>query len=366
MDTTLTSFTPPFCPNENCKHHKRLPGPWRYKRIGYYRRQLAPHRIPRFLCLHCRRSFSTQTFATGYWLKRPDVLPQLLTKTVGAMANRQIARDLHVAPSTIDRQLARLGRHCLLFHAHLMRSARPATCVVIDGFVTFEHSQYWPVHHHLAVEKDSDLIVTFSDSEVRRSGRMTPAQKRKRQHLETTHGRPDPKAVPHDVRQMMKVVAGNQPRLTVYSDEHRAYPQALRQLECAVDHHVTSSRAQRDARNPLFPVNLADLLLRHSSANHRRETIAWSKRRQASAERLAVFLVWRNYMKGRREKARGSPTPGQARGMVEKRLTVGELLRERLFVNLIGLPERWQQYYWRRVRTRVLVQQRCHELRYAR
>jgi len=31
-----------------------------------------------------------------------------------------------------------------------------------------------------------------------------------------------------------------------------------------------------------------DLWLRHGSANHKRETIAWSKRRQRAMERLAV------------------------------------------------------------------------------
>jgi IS30 family transposase len=40
------------------------------------------------------------------------------------MANRQIARDLRVAPSTIDRQLARLGRHCLLYHTQQMQDCR--------------------------------------------------------------------------------------------------------------------------------------------------------------------------------------------------------------------------------------------------
>ena len=73
---------------------------------------------------------------------RPDIYPQLLTKTVGCMANRQIARDLGVAPATVDRQLGRLGRHCMLFHARLMADARPIRDVVIDGFVTFEKSQY--------------------------------------------------------------------------------------------------------------------------------------------------------------------------------------------------------------------------------
>ena len=365
MHTSDPGFVPPHCPNPNCPYHRQLTPGWRFKRIGYFRRQLNPTRIQRFLCLHCRRSFSTQTFATSYWLKRPDILKQLLTKTTGCMANRQIARDLHVAPSTIDRQLARLGRHCLLFHAEQMQSAKPASQVVIDGFVTFEHSQYWPFHHHLAVEKDTDFLAYFTDSEVRRSGTMTEAQKRKRKKLEDLHGRPDPRAVDKDVRHLLEVVTGGQRQVTVLSDDHKVYPKALKALPCESTHLVTSSRERRDVGNPLFPINLTDLLIRHSSANHKRETIAWSKRRQASAERLAVFLVWRNYMKGRREKVRGSPTPAQARGMLEQRVSVQELLERRLFVSRIGLPARWVEYYWRRISTRVLPRQRRHELSYA-
>jgi hypothetical protein len=338
---------------------------WHFKRIGTFGRQVAPHCIQRFLCLHCHRSFSTQTFSTTYWLKRPDVLPQLLTKTTGCMANRQIARDLRVAPSTIDRQLSRLGRHCLLYHTGVMRGAGPVPRVAIDGFVSFEHSQYWPFHHHLAIEPESDFIVYFTDSEVRRSGTMTTAQKRKREHLEAAHGRPDPRAVSKDVKHLLEVVAGSQMQLTVLSDDHRAYPQAIKGLRCEVTHLVTSSKERRDAGNPLFPVNLADLLLRHSSANHKRETIAWSKRRQASAERLAVFLVWRNYMKSRREKRPRGPTPAESRGVIGHRVTVDELLERRLFVSHVELPARWAEYYWRTISTRVLPRQRRHALSYA-
>jgi hypothetical protein len=190
---------------------------------------------------------------------------------------------------------------------------------------------------------------------------MTDAQKRKRERLEQQYGRPDPKAVLKDVTHLLEVVAGGQKRLTVLSDEHQAYPRAIRQLPCEVTHLVTSSKERRDARNRLFPVNLADMLLRHSSANHKRETIAWSKRRQASAERFAVFLVWRNYMKGRKEKVRGSPTPAQVRGMRADRLETAELLESRLFASRITLPGRWLDYYGRRVRTRVLERQRAHE-----
>lgn len=366
MNNTDENFIPPHCPNHNCRYHLQFDPKWRYKRIGTYGRQTAPHCIQRFLCLHCRRSFGTQTFSSDYWLKRPDILPQLLTKTTGGMANRQIARDLKVAPSTIDGQLSRLGRLCLLYHTKVMRQAKPVERIAIDGFVTFEHSQFWPFHHHLAVEPESDFIVYFTDSEVRRSGKMTAAQKRKRDRLEQELGRPDPKAVFKDVKHLLEVVAGSQLRLTVLSDDHKAYPKAIKTLHCAVTHLVTSSKERRDAGNPLFPVNLTDLLLRHSSANHKRETIAWSKRRQASAERLAVFLVWRNYMKSRREKRPRGPTAAEARGAIDHRVTVEELLERRLFVSHTSLPVRWEEYYWRTVSTRALPCERRHALRYAR
>ena len=358
-------FRPPFCPNPNCPYHNGLARGWRYKKIGFFWRQAKPHRIQRFTCLHCRRSFSSQTFSATYWLRRPDIYPQLLTKTVGCMANRQVARDLGVAPATIDRQLERLGRHCMVFHAKLMAGARPLREIVIDGFVTFEKSQYQPFHHHIAVEKDTDFFAYFTDSEVRRSGTMTEAQKRRRAELEQLHGRPDPQAVRRDVRELLAVVIGGQQEVTIDSDDHRAYPQAMRGLAPRITHQVTSSKDRRDNRNRLWEVNLSDLLIRHCSSNHKRETIAWSKRRQASAERLAIFLVWRNYMKGRREKVRGSPTPAMARGMLDHPSSVADVLDERIFPTHVSLPPRWALYYARKVETRGLAGQRERVRAYA-
>ncbi len=358
-------FLPPFCPNPNCPFHNGSNGDWHYKKTGFFWRQAKPRRIQRFTCLHCRRSFSSQTFNVTYWLRRPDILPQLLTKTVGCMANRQLARDLGVSPPTIDRQLERLGRHCMLLHTSLMASAKPLRDIVIDGFVTFERSQYQPFHHHLAIEKGTDFFAYFTDSEVRRSGTMTAAQRRKRQELENSLGRPDPQAVRQDVRDLLDVVIGSQPEVTLYSDDHRAYPRAMRGLAPRIHHLTTASKERRDSHNPLWEVNLGDLLIRHCSANHKRETIAWSKRRQASAERLAIFLVWRNYVKGRREKVRGSPTPAMARGMLEHPLAIEDILQERLFPTRVALPPRWACYYRRVIETRGLRGQRERLRQYA-
>ena len=128
----MSLFEPPFCPNSNCRYHTGLAG-WPWKRAGYFHRLAAPQVIPRFTCLWCRRSFSTQTFSTTYWLKRPDLPARIFMRAVGGMGNRQIARDVRVAPSTIDRLLSRLGRHCLLVHAEHANTAAPAGPPVFLG-----------------------------------------------------------------------------------------------------------------------------------------------------------------------------------------------------------------------------------------
>jgi hypothetical protein len=196
----------------------------------------------------------------------------------------------------------------------MMEQAPPVKEVVVDGFESFELSQYYPFHHHVAVEKDTDFFLYFTDSELRRKGRMTNAQKKRRKELEEKHGRPDPKAIVKDMKELLEVVLGNQQGVVVHSDDHPAYRRSIKQLKNKVKHKITSGKEHRDLNNSLWEVNLLDLIIRHCNANHRRETIAWSKRRQASAERLAILLVWRNYMKGRREKNRRSPTPAMSYG----------------------------------------------------
>ena len=362
---TTNTRAPSHCPNPNCLYHNENEPGWSFKKIGYFRRLQLPHRIQRFTCKACKRSFSTQTFDQTYWQKRPDLDAGILMKTVGGMANRQIARDMEVDPGTVDRHISRMARHCMLFHNLMMQHSPPVQEIVVDGFESFEYSQYYPIHHHVAVDKKSDFILYFTDSELRRKGRMTDVQKRRRQELELKLGRPDPKAIEKDMREVLEVVLDGIDKVTLHSDDHKAYLRSMKTLETEIDHRVTPGSQHRDKNNSLWVVNLLDLLIRHSSANHKRETIAWSKRRQASAERLIILLVWRNYMKRRREKSRRSPTPAMERGMMERPLKIQELFGERLFRGHFELPPRWAEYYDRTVETRALGHNCRHELKYA-
>ncbi|MFO7654182.1 MAG: hypothetical protein R6X25_10210 [Candidatus Krumholzibacteriia bacterium] len=57
-----------------------------------------PTRIRRFRRLHWGVTFSSQTFATTSWLKKPEIHAQRMTKVTGGMFNSQIATDRCVSP----------------------------------------------------------------------------------------------------------------------------------------------------------------------------------------------------------------------------------------------------------------------------
>ena len=355
-------FRPPHCPNPACDFHLDAAG-WRYKRAGFYTRRAFPRRIQRYRCSRCHRSFSSQTFSPTYWLRRPDVFHTLWDRLLSGSCLRQMARTLSVSPTTLMRQTTRLGRHALLFlQAHRPRLAEP---LVVDGFESFAFSQDYPLHVNLAVGADSHFLYAFTDSELRRKGRMTERQRRRRSDRERRFGRADPRAVERGMAELLRLVVPDPGRVTIRSDEHRAYPRAFAQSAPGRIHHErTSSVAARTTGNPLFPVNRVDLLIRHSGAHHKRETIAYSKRHQALMERMAIFAVWLNFQKSFSEK-RQDATPAERLGVARHKLSTREILAQRLFSSRIKLPPVWRRYYQRRVPTRPLGLPAPHALSYA-
>lgn len=316
--------------------------------------------VARFRCTHCRRTFSQQTFQTTYWLRRPELLHTICERLVAGSGLRQIARSLGCSATTVLTHAARLGRHLLLV-LDQRRPRTPREPLVVDGFESFAFSQYHPLHLHLAVGADSHFVYGFTESELRRKGRMTASQKDKRQRDEARYGRPDPRAIEIGMQQLLATLVPAGAHAIVRSDEHPAYPRALRALpDRHLRHEVTSSKAARTTHNPLFPVNRQDLMLRHCGANHRRETIAYSKLRSGVIERAAIQVVWMNFVKAVSEKRPGV-TPAMLLGLCQAPMTVRGLLRGRLFRTRTALPAVWRAYYERRVVTRRIPHSSPHE-----
>jgi len=370
MSQDAAPFAPPFCPNPRCAFHCGDTTSWEWVRNGSFRRLNDPRRIQRFRCGDCRRNFSEQTFHESYWLKRPELYDKIFADLVACAALRQIARKYDISPQTAALHAARIGRHCLLLHAMLIAALLSGDesileALVLDSFQSFEFSQYHPTLFHLLAGKESHFIYGFTDSELRRSGRMTARQRRRRAELERAFGRPDPRSIQREVAKLLAIVASKPQCLVLHTDEHQDYRRAIRDVpHLTIEHHTVSSRAARTTRNPLWVLNLIDLLIRHSGANHKRETIAFSKRRQCGAARLWAFLVWRNVGKWISERKRGE-TPGMRAGVTTQRWSVKRILKGRLFPGRIAVPARWQVYYWGLTPTRRIPNARRHQLKYA-
>ena len=338
---------------------------WRFVKLGFYRRKIPPYLVQRFRCDTCRRHFGDQTFRLTYWLHRPELLAPVFWRLNACSGFRQIAREAKASPSTIASFSGRLGRHALLFHELYRPQGQLTEPLALDGFESFEFSQYYPTSWHVTVGQRTHFFYGFTDSECRRRGTMTPRQRARRIELEARLGRPDPRSVEIEVANLLGIVAAGSRSIELHTDEHKAYPRAVRRLtQLAVDHRTISSRAARTARNPLFAINLLDFLLRHNGANCKRETGAFSKRRASAALRMANFLIWRNYVQPFSERKRG-PTPAMRLGVTDRPLRAEEILRHRLFVTQSTLPERWRDYYWGRLATRAIPNGVVHARRYA-
>lgn len=230
-------------------------------------------------------------------MKESHILAQVMRQTTSCAGHRQIAHNLGVGPDSIDRALGRPGRHCMLVHLDLWRGSAPAGPVVIDGLETFEWSRFFPFHANIAVEVHTGFVLWPTGSELRRTGRMTLWQAKRRAHLEQTLGLPDPKAVRRGISALLEAVFHGAGSAVVRSDAHPAYRAPIREQRCRIRHEATSTRRRRDGSNALFERNLLDLWIRHGGASHKRETIAWSRRRQRAPERPAIVLVDRNHLR---------------------------------------------------------------------
>ena len=198
-------FTPPHCPNRLCAFYEPSPL-WPYSHWGIYHAPSCPKPLPRFQCRTCRRTFTARSFAVTYWLHHWDLFACIASLSVAGSGLRQMARSLGVSHATVARHLTRAARCCLIRHRHLLERAALREPIAIDGFESFEHSQFFPYHANLAAGRESWFLYHFTDSPLRRKGKMTAEQKRRRAELESKFGRPDPKAVENGVLELLREI----------------------------------------------------------------------------------------------------------------------------------------------------------------
>jgi hypothetical protein len=115
----------------------------------------------------------------------------------------------------------------------------------------------------------------------------------------------------------------------------------------------------------MFPMDLLHGLVRHSSAHHRRETIAFGRRLNALLERFFLLAAWRNFVKGRSERKPDRSTPAMSLGLAQAPWSWARVLARRLFPSLEAVPQAWMKAYRREWITPAVGPNTSHQLKNA-
>ena len=356
-------FIPAHCPWPPCGAHSPTDArPFVFHRHGYYRREFDSRLVPRFRCRSCRRTFSQQTFAFSYYLKRPDFSAPIAAGLNAGSAHRQLGRSLRCAHATVTRRASRLGRHCILLLARAVDNLSGIDePVVYDDFETFAHSQDLPFGMGTAVGKHSWFIYNLDHAPHRRGGRLTTAQKARQSSLPPVPRR----AYAVEVGRLLDFLDERTPAgrtISLITDEKPAYGIAVRSHPHAgrfahsayrnPRHRRKDAPRSREARvrdRELFAVDLLHRILRHSNAHHRRETIAFGRRLEALLERGFLTAIWRNFVKARSERKPKNGTPAMKVGLTDRAWRWERVLSKRLFKRKVRVPKGWMDVYERRL-----------------
>jgi hypothetical protein len=258
----------------------------------------------------------------------------------------------------------RLGRHAILFHAR-SRTALPALTetIVHDHFEAFIGRQDRALGVGTAVGSRSWFVYDVDPAPHRGSGRR-PDRKPDGEVL----GRVNQayiKSIQRTFRGLIPHLSEGQ-QLVINVDGRMDYQAAVRasNLESRVvlRPYPNPRRGPKGTpRSPeaierdraMFPVDQLHQLLRHTCADHKRETIAFGRRLESIIGRAHLLAVWKNFIKSRSERRPDRTTPAMRLGLTDTRWRWEQLLSRRLFPGRECVPDSARAIY-RKAWTRSL------------
>jgi len=291
----LIIFSPPFCPNVKCIHHRVAEYNFA-KKNGFAKTLKPPFLNQRYLCKTCGVQFSKNTFDFDFRKKIPKLSRNILYFSMNGMSHSSIARELNISNGSVNLRLKNLAHQSLLFEKENKVEIIDEN-IAYDGFETFTFSQFSPCYVNTAVGLKSHFIYHNTFSPLNRKGRMTDLQKIKQNNLLQEFGPYPQDSVFQESQYILQEINARVNEKTIlYSDEHQSYRRAFNSNLTKISHETISSKARRDARNPLFAINHLHLLYRHFLCSQRRETIAFQKHEAALLEKVQLMKIYRNFL----------------------------------------------------------------------
>lgn len=323
------SFVPPRCPNEDCSHHEK-PAPKFWIRKGYYQPRCRSEPVPRYRCRGCRRGFSRQTFRHDYRDRKPHCNELLFRLLVSGVGLRQSGRQVGLVVQSVQGKMRKFARTCRGMHANLMHELPAGRCYLLDEEETYECTSIQPLTMPVLIERETWFVVASEVGCIRRLAVRGSARRKRQDKMERQSGRRQDQShacVEKTLRSLSEVAKG---ALTLQTDQKSSYATISRTVfGDRLIHETTPGSQARTTRNPLFPINTTLAMTRDNCGRLRRKSWLVTKKAQALDAHMAIFTVYRNYVRQRFNRDQKRETPAYFLKLLPRQLDSEEVLRWR-------------------------------------
>ena len=324
------SFSPPRCPNVDCHMHRECE-PTRIVRWGSYPRRCLDLHEQRYRCQACLRTFSRQTFRHDYRDRRPECNERVFELLTSGVGLRQTARVLGIGVTTVQKKMRKMSRTSRLLHENLSARLPAKRTYVLDEEESYEGASIRPLTIPILIDREHWFVVATAVGSIRR---LAKPNTRRRERQAADEKRLGAKRA-DESRQCVEDVLRALRRRTdgpiqLLTDQKSSYATVAKEVfGDDVVHSTTAGTAPRTVSNPLFPINVTIAMSRDNCGRLRRRSWLVSKLARWLQAQLAIFTVYRNYVRKRFNRDQRGQTPAQLLGLLPRQLQPADALRWR-------------------------------------
>ena len=267
-------------------------------RNGFYFRKSDSKWIEKFYCRSCEIYLSRATGKRTFGQKKRRVNSKLNQLLCSGVSQRRVAFLLGINRKTVARKLKFLATEARIKQARFLKSYQenPLTFIQWDDLETAEHSKCKPLSVALAVEPKTRKILSFQVSQMPAKGHLAKIAFRKYGY------RKDERSKGWDrLFKSLKPIVD--PKATFLSDENPHYPKALRTHFPDSNYQTVKGRRgciagqgelKKIGFDPLFDLNHTCAMLRANLNRLFRRTWCMTKKRDALADHIAMYVAFHN------------------------------------------------------------------------
>ena len=295
MDERVSHVRRLRCRNLHCERRRAEQGSdptlKAFARKGFYSRKSDGKRVTRFICLLCRKTYSTASLSPCYWQKKRRVNVAVVRLLVSGVSQRRVARLLVLNRKTVIRKFLFMASQARLRQGEMLKEFAGGKLfrLQFDEMESAEHSKCLPLSIPLLVEEKTRRIVGFKVCRMPAKGLLAGISRKKYGKRSDERQR----AAHSLFASLSPYISAN---ANILSDENPKYSSWIKKAFPHVVHRTTKGRRgaitgqgelKKIGFDPLFSLNHTCAMLRANINRLFRRTWCTTKR----ADRLEAHIM---------------------------------------------------------------------------